>query len=126
MSNEDYEGLERRGPYVSAPYTYRADATGGFFVDKKVSIAVILAILIQTFGGIWWAATVTRDMEYVKETISKFDFYPSVEARMHQSRVDMELKSLKAEVRHLGSVYNATEVRILQLEAKQQAIHKEY
>lgn len=39
-------------------------------VNLGTLMPVIMFLVIQTLGGVWWAATLTRDMSSVKEQIS--------------------------------------------------------
>lgn len=38
-------------------------------VDKKIPVAIILTILVQTAGGIWWAATVNARVNTLEASI---------------------------------------------------------
>jgi len=45
-------------PTVAAPPEWQ--------LDKRVPIALIFAIAVQTSGGIWWAATVTQRVDGIE------------------------------------------------------------
>jgi len=47
-------------------------------LDRKVPIALIVAIALQTFGVVWWAATVT---ETVNQLAEKLEFNTSGDRR---------------------------------------------
>lgn len=36
-------------------------------IDKKVPVALMLAILLQTASAIWWAASVSSRIEYLEK-----------------------------------------------------------
>lgn len=39
-------------------------------VNLGTLMPVIMFLLVQTLGGVWWAATLTRDMSSVKEQVA--------------------------------------------------------
>ena len=39
-------------------------------LDKRVPIALILAILLQTGGALWWAAAVSERVNYLEKQLS--------------------------------------------------------
>lgn len=40
-------------------------------LDKKVPIALIFAIVVQSFAAIWWAASVDARLTYAEDTVIK-------------------------------------------------------
>lgn len=46
-------------------------ATEHWTVDKKIPLALIFAILLQTIAGVWWAATTTARLSVVESSTLK-------------------------------------------------------
>jgi len=42
------------------------DADRHWHLDKKIPVAIIVAIAIQTAGGIWWAATINARVNAIE------------------------------------------------------------
>ena len=70
-------------------------------LDKRVPIALISVLLIQTFGGIWWAATLTSTVEHNSENIKQFQTTYTRMGTIEQTlaRIDERLKGLQAALR---------------------------
>lgn len=49
-----------RGTNVPAKRRQDMEADARWHLDKRVPIALLLAILVQTGGGFWWAATTSE------------------------------------------------------------------
>ena len=45
------------------------EMTGFWHFDKRVPIAILLAILVQTGGAIWWAATISARVDRLDEMV---------------------------------------------------------
>lgn len=56
-------------------------------LDKHIPVAVIVAILVQTSGAIWWAATVTTRMDDMDRRID------TNAITINQSRIVLERMS---------------------------------
>ncbi len=76
-----------------APRPPRAEP---WHLDRKVPIALILAILLQTFGAIWWAATqesrlasLSSDVARVEKKIDDQKDDPVRLARLEGFREDL-------------------------------------
>jgi len=59
-------------------------------LDKRIPISLITAILLQTFGGIWWARGVSSAIEYTTLTQVK------LEARIE--RIESDYDDVRARV----------------------------
>lgn len=55
------------------PPKRRADDSRWFVVDKHIPIAVILALLIQTGGVVWWASRTDNRVAMLEAWVSKND-----------------------------------------------------
>jgi Tfp pilus assembly protein PilO len=42
-------------------------------LDRRVPVAMIIAILVQTFGIVWWAATIGAEVEQLKSNDARQD-----------------------------------------------------
>lgn len=58
----------------------RAASGGHWHMGKEVPIAIIVAIIVQTAGVIWWAASTAAKVEFIKEA--------GIAAQMVQTTVD--------------------------------------
>lgn len=45
------------------------DLTGYWHLDKRVPIALLVAIILQTSGAIWWAATIQGRVDRLDEIV---------------------------------------------------------
>ena len=55
---------------------------GGWQVDKRVPIALIITLLIQTFGIVWWGATLTARVSNLEQTAIAASTQPERLARV--------------------------------------------
>ncbi len=69
-------------------------------LDKRVPIALISVLLIQTFGGIWWAATLTSTVGHNTSRIERYEATYSRMGAIEQTlaRIDERLKSLQSAI----------------------------
>ena len=42
-------------------------------IGREIPIAVLFVLLVQTGGGIWWAATLSSDMRTVQAALKQFE-----------------------------------------------------
>lgn len=50
--------------YVTERYVATTDpASGNWHLDKRIPIALIMAVVVQTIGAVWWAATISAQVE---------------------------------------------------------------
>lgn len=53
--------------------------------------SVLLAIVLQTFGAIWWASNISASVQFLKERIASSDAYRATEIIEIKSRLkDLE------------------------------------
>ena len=48
-------------------------ADGPWMLDKRVPIALILAILTQTAAGVWWAASQTARLDTAEKRVAELE-----------------------------------------------------
>lgn len=70
-------------------------------LDKRVPIALITVLLLQTFGGIWWAATLTSTVNHNTSRIERYEATYTRMGAIEQTlaRIDERLKSLQSALR---------------------------
>lgn len=77
--------------------------------DKRVPIALILTIAIQTAGGVWWAATVTEQIKNVaavqQEDRARINANLTAISTLNRSEaaMDQRLVSIEASQRRIES-----------------------
>jgi septation ring formation regulator EzrA len=70
-------------------------------LDKKVPIAMIFAILMQTVGAVWWAATinaaVTRQQEQIEAQGAEIDRLEgnATQQEVARARITQELQDVQ-------------------------------
>jgi septal ring factor EnvC (AmiA/AmiB activator) len=62
----------------------------GWKIDKHIPVAVILAIILQTFGAIWWASSVTTRIEALERSRHSQE----IRTEAHEKRVQIIEKDL--------------------------------
>lgn len=101
--SRDYEGDDRR-------------KKEGWHVGKEIPIALIVMLLLQSGGGIWWAATISAEMRALKEKVNEFTVnqFTSAEARamisantQHNTEQDRRMSSLEQRMRELEQEHRA-------------------
>ena len=78
-------------------------------VDKKVPIALIVGMLAQFAGFVWWASQLSSSVEVLRETNTRF------EKRLDISTERIERGELAR---------NASDMRIVRVEERLQAIYE--
>ena len=46
------------------------DLNQHWHLDKRIPLALIMTILLQTAGGVWWAATLTERVTIMERTMA--------------------------------------------------------
>jgi hypothetical protein len=71
-------------------------------VDRKVPLAMIFAIVMQTMGAVWWAASVNSRLQYLEENdkITNIAVQELSEIKVH---MEYQRKALEAIEEHLRS-----------------------
>jgi hypothetical protein len=79
----------------------------GWHLDKKVPIAIITAIAVQTFGIVWWAATLSarvdvnaRDFDRVSSEISVLRELVH-QQNVRNARLEEQITGLRADIDRL-------------------------
>lgn len=90
-------------------------------LDKRVPIALIVAIFIQTSGVIWWASSITARMDQVERRFDGFSERSDQTSRQVQLNdrsigvMASELKATNAQLERLYQSVNETNSLIRQL-----------
>ncbi len=61
--------------------------TGGWHLDRRVPVALIIAIVTQTIGIVWWAATISARVDGLEGRISGMTGYASRLARLEERQL---------------------------------------
>jgi hypothetical protein len=79
----------------------------GWHLDKRVPIAIITAIAVQTFGIVWWAATLSarvdvnaRDFDRVSSEISVLRELVH-QQNVRNARLEEQITGLRADIDRL-------------------------
>lgn len=77
----------------------QSDNMGHFVVEKKISIAFVFAIIVQTFLGGWWAATASAELKALKEKIEVGiqDRYTKTEAKLELRGIEKRIDRIEAD-----------------------------
>ncbi len=80
-------------------------------VGKEVPIAMIVAIIVQTCGVIWWAASTAAKVEFIKESSvaaqivqTSVDRKQDEDARQSENRIVVQLDKLNSKLDRLIEV----------------------
>lgn len=80
-------------------------AASGWHLDKRVPLALIITIIIQTAGAFWWAATITARVDTIEGQIEaasgRGERLTRVEAT--QAHISSALQRIEAKLDRLGS-----------------------
>lgn len=81
-------------------------------LDKRVPIALVLAIMVQTGGAIWWAASMQGRVTATEQSLSRLDARTNV-TRVSQQTQAVQLGRIEEQIDGLrddmGRVLNAVE-----------------
>lgn len=79
-------------------------AINGWHLDKRVPLALIVTIFIQTAGAFWWAATIAARVNYLEETqistSGRGDRITRLEA--NQGHISRMLQRIEAKLDNIG------------------------
>lgn len=75
----------------------------GWHVGREIPIAVIVALVIQTGGGIWWLANLAAKLDSVQYQLAelKTDRYTASDARRDNDLARLRDENLERRVRDL-------------------------
>lgn len=82
--------MKSKGTETSDKRNHSMEADARWHLDKRVPIALLLAILIQTGGGFWWAATTS-------ERINNLEKQATISAPQGErlARVEVKLEAVQ-------------------------------
>jgi len=90
-----------------------SDMTGQFeswHLDKRVPVAIILSIALQTFAAIWWAATVNSRVAAAETNIVKLEAVTDAQRSAAQmqavqlGRIEEQIGGLRQDIGRMLSV----------------------
>ena len=68
-------------------------------ISRNIPVALILTLILQGAGLIYWGSTVTKDIADLKEDVKEF----KVQAAKRDDKLD-EMGTLKSELKHISSI----------------------
>ena len=97
MTFQDYSGSDVLSVAESAHY----NDNRGWRIDKHIPVALLIAILIQTCGAIWWAASISGRVSTLEQQNAALIPLTAAVAKVETSIIDMkeDLKDVKALLR---------------------------
>ncbi len=66
------------------------DADRHWHLDKKIPVAIIVTIMVQTAGGIWWAASVNARVNQIEASLAS-----SAPQADRLTRVEVQIEVVK-------------------------------
>lgn len=72
-------------------------------IGKEIPIALIIVILFQTFGGIWWAATINAKIDSLNDQIVylQSEKYTKLDASKDLATINVKIDELNRRVTNL-------------------------
>lgn len=74
-------------------------ATGNFHLDKRVPIALIVTIVVQTAGIVWWAAGVQATQQQAAVNVARIETRVD---RFEVARDDLNTRVIRIEEKLVG------------------------
>ncbi len=86
------------------PYPPDRRETPRWEIERKIPVAVILTLLLNTFATVWWAASTSARLTVVETAITASARMPESMARLEEklSAVRDEVGQVKEDIRRLG------------------------
>lgn len=75
---------------------------GAWHLDKRVPIAMILAILVQTGGIVWWGATTSERLNALERNVAAASTQPE-----RLAKVEGRLESVQEGIRDIQAILRA-------------------
>lgn len=129
--NATLEHSMRRGPTVAArtprPMNgngngngYHERVTDRWHMGKEIPIVLVLAVLLQTAGGIWWMAQLSSKIDNAIVNIGEFktERYTREDARRDRELLEQKLEALRAVDREFDRRQALVEGRMERMERK--------
>lgn len=111
--------VEQRGKKVNGQEpSPRRRAEDKWHVGKEIPIVLIMAVLAQTAGGIWWMAQMSAKIDALATAASEFrnERYTREDARRDSLLMDQRFQSQQSSDRELERRINQIELRVDRLE----------
>jgi len=74
-------------------------AAGNFHIDKRVPIALIVTIVVQTAGIVWWAAGIQATQEQAAVNVARIETRVD---RIDTARDDLNTRVIRIEEKLVG------------------------
>lgn len=96
---------------MNAPPPHRDDRRAGerWHVGKEIPLAIIFAITLQTFGGVWFAATYVAKIDTLTGLMSEFKAaqYTQEDARRDKEAYSLRMNDLVRRIERVERVNDA-------------------
>lgn len=89
-------------------------------VGKEVPLVLVIAVLAQTAGGIWWMSQLASKIDNAITTISEFrsERYTREDARRDRELLETKFQALSARDQELDRRINSNDARLDRVERK--------
>lgn len=81
------------------------------FIDRRVPLAIVLALLLQAGGAVWWAATKDSDDRFHQQRIDRLE-ESAAQAKEAQAEVLQRLARIETRVDAEASVLDRIEKQL--------------
>ncbi len=110
----------RRSGDSTAEQEERRRVTDRWHMGKEIPIVLVLAVLLQTAGGIWWMAQLSSKIDTAVANISEFrsERYTREDARRDRDLLDQKLQTQKLLDDVSDRRMNSLDARLERLERK--------
>ena len=90
-------------------------ASGSWHLDKRVPLALIVTIALQTAGAFYWAGVINRRVEHVEDRLERIE--TTIGVQRHEARISV----IESNISGIRVTLNRMEAKIDQLADRQHA-----
>lgn len=76
------------------------NAEPSWHLDRRVPIALIVTLALQTALGVWWASQVTSDVQQTRERVARLEMHEA-EDRKEAKETNGAIYEIKAQIAEL-------------------------
>jgi Tfp pilus assembly protein PilO len=88
------------------------EVTGGWHLDKRVPVAIIFALLVQSAGVIWWASNMSSRQSVIEDRVAVHDMQISAmrdtaaNAAVSLGRIEENVDALRNDIERVLQAIN--------------------
>jgi uncharacterized protein HemX len=103
---------------MATPFNRRSDDK--WHVGKEIPIVLIMAVLAQTAGGIWWMSQMSSKIDNAVLSIAeiKTERYTREDARRDRELIEQKIKTMETRDSELERRINSSDSRLDRVERK--------